>query len=283
MTAHPPLSHPPTALGIDPGAFPPQGGKILFARLVTVHPPLSRPPTRFGRDPGPSLLLGVLLSFTPAPVLVSDTVTRLLLSFVSRPRGWLRHACGMRRHQREHCGMPAGDACGMPAACLRPAGMPAGMPAGSAGMLQQACALLAQASKMERMLECLLNRRHCKGSKSFYYGRHSSILSILLAWVSKTHACWRMPAQPAGMPAGMPRACRRHPARLVEPSRRQPAAGQCLPIPQAGGVPAPSLGGWAVKGSLRALKALELKALQRLNSALERRIQNFNKISLPFY
>ena len=138
-------------------------------------------------------------------------MTRLLLSFVSRPRGWLRHACGMRRHQREHCGMPAGDACGMPA--------------GSAGMLQQACAYLAQASKMERMPECLLNRRHCKGTKSFYYGRHSGILSILLVWVSKTHACWRMPAQPAGMPAGrrhaagMPQASRGHP---LQASRRHP-------------------------------------------------------------
>ena len=60
---------------------------------------------------------------------------------------------------------------------------------------------------MERMPECLLNRRHCRGSKSFSYGRHSGILSTLLAWVSKSHACCRMPAQPAGMPAGMPEAC----------------------------------------------------------------------------
>ena len=36
-----------------------------------------------------------------------------------RPRGWLRHACGMRGHPRDACGMPAGDARGMPAACLR--------------------------------------------------------------------------------------------------------------------------------------------------------------------
>ncbi len=56
-------------------------------------------------------------------------------------RGCLWHACGM----------PAG----MPAACRHASGMPAGMPAGCAGMRQQACDLLAQASKVDRMPECL--------------------------------------------------------------------------------------------------------------------------------
>ena len=127
-------------------------------------------------------------------------------------------------------------------------------------------------------LECLL------------FSRHSGILSILLAWASKTDACWSMPAQPAGMPCRMPEAClqacrhagmqacrhaagspqaspagisqaspgclripqaspptlqasRRQPAGILEPSRSHPAAGECLRIPQAGGAPAPSLGG----------------------------------------
>ena len=58
-----------------------------------------------------------------------------------RPRGWPRHACEMHRYQREQGGMPAGDACGMPAACLQACLRPA-------GMLQaclQACLRVAQA------------------------------------------------------------------------------------------------------------------------------------------
>ena len=33
------------------------------------------------------------------------------------------------------------------------------------------------------------------------------MLSILLTWASKTDACWRMPAQPAGIPCRMPEGC----------------------------------------------------------------------------
>ena len=120
---------------------------------------------------------------------------------------------GLRTGPGDARGMPAvmpaacRHASGMPARRRHSSGMPAGMPAGCAGMRQQACDLLAQASKLERILECLLSRRHWRGSKSFYYGRHSGILSILLAWVRKTDACWRMPAQPAGIPCRMPEGC----------------------------------------------------------------------------
>ena len=85
---------------------------------------------------------------------------------------------------------------------------------------------------MERMPECLLNRRHCRGSKSFSYGRHSGILSTLLAWASKSHACCRMPAQPAGMPAGMPEACLQAAGMLAG----MPAAG--MPAGMAAGMTA---------------------------------------------
>jgi len=65
-------------------------------------------------------------------------------------------------------------------------------------------------------LECLL------------FSRHSGILSILLAWASKTDACWSMPAQPAGMPCRMPEACLqacRHAG--MQACRRQPAGIPC--------------------------------------------------------
>ena len=133
-------------------------------------------------------------------------------------------ACGMRKHPGDACGMPAGDACGMPAACLRPAGM---LQAFCRACLRvaQAC---SQASKMERMHDCLLNRRHSRGPRA-------SIIAGIQAFCS---FCWpglakRMPAgaclrNPQAFPAGClkhacrPQACRRHAAGIPQASRRHP-------------------------------------------------------------